>query len=247
MTDKPGILTCQNAALGYDGHIVISGLNFSIQSGDYLCIVGENGVGKTSLVNCILRLLNPIQGTITLSGDIKRNEIGYLSQQTAAKKDFPAGVHEIIQSGNIAGMGLRPFYSAGEKQRTEETMHRLGITDLKHRCFRELSGGQQRRVLIGRALCASRKLLVLDEPAAGLDPIVTSEVYALLKRINQEMRITIIMISHDIEEALKYAKLILHLKKTQSFFGNTSEYIRSDTGKQFLKIEKQVLQESVDV
>jgi zinc transport system ATP-binding protein len=158
------ILTCQNVALGYDGHIVISELNFSIQSEDYLCIVGENGVGKSTLANCILRLLNPIRGTITLSGEINRNEIGYLSQQTAAKKDFPAGVYEIIQSGNIGSMGLKPFYGAKEKQRTEETMKWLGIADLKDRCFRELSGGQQRRVLIGRALCASRKLLVLDEP-----------------------------------------------------------------------------------
>jgi zinc transport system ATP-binding protein len=237
--DPGNILSCQNAALGYDGHVVISGLNFSVQAGDYLCIVGENGAGKSTLINCILDLLSPIQGAITLCGKIKRSEIGYLSQQSAAKKDFPAGVYEIILSGNLAGMGLRPFYGAREKQRAEETMEWLGITGLKDRCFRELSGGQQRRVLIGRALCASRKLLVLDEPASGLDPIVTSEVYALLKKINREMGVTIIMVSHDIEEAIKYATSILHLKNKQCFFGNPSDYIHSDTGKQFLNAEKE--------
>jgi zinc transport system ATP-binding protein len=233
------LITCQNAAFGYDGHAVASELNFSVYSGDYLCIVGENGSGKSTLVKGILQLIAPLQGSITVHREIKQNEIGYLSQQMAAKNDFPAGVTEIVLSGNIGGMGLRPFYSRKEKQRAEENMKRLLIADLKSRCYRELSGGQQRRVLIARALCASRRLLVLDEPAAGLDPLITEEVYELLKKINRETGITIIMVSHDMRAAVKYANRILHIKNKQRFFGETGDYTRSVPGKEFSNNKKE--------
>jgi zinc transport system ATP-binding protein len=233
------LITCQNAAFGYDGHAVASELNFSVRSGDYLCIVGENGSGKSTLVKGILRLITPLRGSITVHEEIKQNEIGYLSQQAAVKNDFPAGVAEIVMSGNIGGMGSRPFYSRKEKQRAEENMKRLLIADLKKRCYRELSGGQQRRVLIARALCASRRLLVLDEPAAGLDPLITAEVYELLKRINRETGITIVMVSHDMQAAVKYANRILHVKNKQCFFGETGDYMRSVPGKEFSNNRKE--------
>jgi zinc transport system ATP-binding protein len=226
------VVCCQDACFGYDGHIVVRELNFTVHKGDYLCIVGENGSGKSTLVKGILRLISPMRGSIVFGAEFGKNGVGYLSQQTAAKKDFPAGVYEIVVSGNAGTMGLRPFYSRKEKQAAEENMRRLGINGLRERCFRELSGGQQRRVLLARALCASRNLLVLDEPAAGLDPLVTSDVYALLKNINQEMGVTIIMVSHDIEAAAKYAHSILHVKNKQCFFGSAEEYPQSDAGRE---------------
>jgi zinc transport system ATP-binding protein len=199
-----------------------------------LCIVGENGSGKSTLVRGLLRLLNPIQGTLAYDAAIQRETTGYLSQQSAVKKDFPAGVYEIVLQGFLGAMGLRPFYSRKAKQRAAENMERLGITDLKERCYRELSGGQQRRVLLARALCAAQKLLVLDEPAAGLDPLVTADVYSLLKKINQETGITIIMVSHDIKTAAAYAKHILHLENKQTFWGSAGEYLDSVPGRKFL-------------
>lgn len=230
---------CQDAAFGYDGHIAAGELTFTINQGDYLCVVGENGSGKSTLIKGILRLLSPMRGTITFGASLARKDTGYLSQQTAAKKDFPAGVYEIVLSGNSGGMGLRPFYSRKEKQRAEENMERLGITGLGRRCFRELSGGQQRRVLIARALCAARKMLVLDEPASGLDPLITSNMYNLLEKINRDMGITVIMVSHDIEAALKHARTVLHLEKDRTrginaprFFGSSAEYMQSDTGRE---------------
>jgi zinc transport system ATP-binding protein len=233
------LIHCENASFGYDGYAVVSGLDFSVFSGDYLCIVGENGSGKSTLVKGILGLSLPLRGTITISGGIKRGEAGYLSQHAAAKNDFPAGVAEIVLSGNVGIMGFRPFYSGKEKRRAEETMKLLSIEDVKNRCYRELSGGQQRRVLIARSLCAGGKLLVLDEPAAGLDPLITLEVYELLKKINRETGITVIMVSHDLNAALKYANRILHLKNRQCFFGETGEYARSGIGKEFLQNEPQ--------
>jgi zinc transport system ATP-binding protein len=206
------IITCQDVSFGYEGRSVVRGLSFVVNAGDYLCVVGENGCGKTTLLKGLLRFLNPLEGRITFADGIKKAAAGYLPQQSAAKKDFPAGVEEIVLSGIAGALGLRPFYSREEKKTAEENMRRLEITDLRDRCFRELSGGQQRRVLIARALCASRKLLVLDEPAAGLDSSVGSRLYALLARLNKEDGTTIIMVTHDLRAAEKYARHILHIK-----------------------------------
>jgi zinc transport system ATP-binding protein len=207
------IITCQKVSFGYEGHRVVRDLDFTLCRGEYLCIIGENGSGKSTLVKGLLRLLPPMEGIIRFSPDISAKETGYLSQETVAKKDFPAGVYEIVLSGNLNTMGLRPFYSRGEKQRAMENMERLGIAEFKNRCFRELSGGQQRRALLARALCAAKKLLVLDEPFAGLDPLISAELYRILEKINRELDITIVMVSHDIEAAKQYAKRILNLGK----------------------------------
>lgn len=226
------MLKGQNVSLGYDGHIVVKNLNFSVEPGDFLCIVGENGCGKTTLVKGILRLINPMEGTITYNNELKQTEIGYLSQEAIAKKDFPAGVFEIVLSGSVGRMKLRPFYTKTEKNKALQNMQKLGILDLKNKCFRELSGGQQRRVLLARSLCAARQLLVLDEPFSGLDPLISAEFFNLLKKINRENGMTIIMVTHDIEAA-GFANKILHIQKCQLFFGNMEEYRNSETGKNF--------------
>ncbi|MCL2043727.1 MAG: metal ABC transporter ATP-binding protein [Treponema sp.] len=226
------LVSCRDASFGYDGHIIARGLNFTIQTGDFLCITGENGSGKTTLLRGLLRLLTPMEGNIIFSPALGQTGIGYLSQEAIQKKDFPAGVFEIALSGNLGKMGLRPFYTPAEKHHAEERLRQLGIADLKNRCFRELSGGQQRRVLLARSLCAAQKLLVLDEPFAGLDPLISAELYLLLKKIHCEMGMTIIMVSHDIEVA-DYATHALHLQKKQLFFGSMEAYRQSEIGRNF--------------
>ena len=163
-------MKCVNASLGYDGSVVADKLDFTISSGDYLCILGENGSGKSTLIKAILGLKPQISGEIEWCGDVKKNEIGYLPQQTVVQRDFPASVREIVRSGCIGKCGLRPFYTRKEKELAEDTIKQLGIEQLAKRCYRELSGGQQQRVLLARALCATRKMLLLDEPVTGLDP-----------------------------------------------------------------------------
>lgn len=224
------LLTCRDLTLGYDGKKVVEGLNFEVNSGDYLCIVGENGSGKSTLMKTILDLRQPISGQIITGDGLHRNEIGYLPQQTVVQRDFPASVREIVQSGCLNRCGLRPFYNNEEKQLAARSMSRLGITNLAGRCYRELSGGQQQRVLLARALCATRKLLLLDEPTAGLDPVVTAELYELIARLNREDGITIIMITHDIDAAAKYSSHVLHICHQPLFFGTTEEYMRSEIG-----------------
>lgn len=225
-------LTCSNLKLGYDGHIVLSGLNFSVDAGDYLYIVGENGSGKSTLMKTILGLLKPVSGKITWDEGLRENEIGYLPQQTAVQKDFPATVQEIVLSGCQGRAGRRPFYSRAEKELTRQNMERMDIMPLSRCCYRELSGGQQQRVLLARALCATRKILLMDEPVSGLDPKVTAEMYDLIRRLNQE-GVTIIMISHDVAAAVRYASHILHVGH-EIFFGTVDEYRKSSLAERFL-------------
>lgn len=228
------LITCEAASFAYEGNTVVSNLNFSVNKGDYLCVVGENGSGKSTLIKGLLGLKQPQKGSIVMSEGLKANEIGYLPQQTAAQKDFPASVYEIILSGRLSQRGIKPFYSRKDKKAAEKNIEKLNIQKLRNRCYRELSGGQQQRVLLARALCAAKKILLLDEPVAGLDPVMTKDLYQTIEMLNKEMGITVIMVSHDIHSAIQYSSYILHLKNTQVFFGTTEEYVKSGTGAAFI-------------
>ncbi|MDR1412954.1 MAG: ABC transporter ATP-binding protein [Actinomycetes bacterium] len=232
------LITCQNASFAYEGNTVVSNLNFEVCRGDYLCIVGENGSGKSTLVKGLLRLKAPQSGRILMGDDLHADEIGYLPQQTAAQKDFPASAYEVVLSGRMGARGISPFYSKADKHAAEDNIQRLGIENLRNRCYRELSGGQQQRVLLARALCATKKLLLLDEPVAGLDPVVTQELYHLIADINQNEGLTIMVVSHDIHSAVKYASHILHLENTQAFFGSSADYAQSSIGKRFIGVDE---------
>lgn len=225
-------LICHDLSFGYDGHMILENLNFEVNRGDYLCIVGENGSGKTTLMKTILGLHTPLRGEVLTGDKLKKKEIGYLPQQTMVQRDFPASVFEIVLSGCLGRCGLRPYYSKEERELARTNMERMGVADLSQSCYRELSGGQQQRVLLARSLCATQKLLLLDEPVAGLDPVMTSEMYHLISELNEKDRITVIMISHDIAAALKYATHILHIGKNV-FFGSREAYLESELGRGF--------------
>lgn len=226
-------LICKDLSLGYEGHAILTGLSFSVSAGDYLCIVGENGSGKSTLMKTILGLQKPLAGSIEWGGGLKNSEIGYLPQQTAVQRDFPATVWEIVLSGCQSRAGRRPFYSRHDKALARENMEKMDVTQFARRCYRELSGGQQQRVLLARALCATQKLLLLDEPVTGLDPKVTLELYQLIEQLNRQDKVTVIMISHDISSAVRYASHILHIGQNV-FFGPTGDYVHSELARPFL-------------
>ncbi len=219
-------ISCQNLTLGYNGRVVLENLNFSVNSGDYLCIVGENGSGKSTLMRTLLNLQPPLGGSVRLGDGLSFKDIGYLPQQTLVQRDFPASVREIVLSGCQSRCGLRPFYNQAEKALAEQAMEKMQIGHLARRCYRELSGGQQQRVLLARALCAARRVLLLDEPVSGLDPKVTAEMYALIEDLNRREGITIIMISHDVVAAVQYASHILHIGP-KIFWGGKEAYLQS--------------------
>ena len=228
------LFTCRDIALGYNGKSVLSGITFTVNEGEYLCVLGENGTGKSTLIKSLLHLIPPVTGEILMDDNLSANEIGYLPQQSVMQRDFPALVSEVVLSGCLNRIGLRPYYSKAEKKLAANNMKRLDITQLAKRCYRELSGGQQQRVLLARALCATRKLLLLDEPVAGLDPKAAIEMYQIIESLNKNDGITVIMISHDVAASIKYASHIMHLGNSSSlFFGMKEDYVQSDISKAF--------------
>ena len=228
------IIKCEHTDFGYENHDAVIDLNLEIYPGDYLCVVGENGSGKSTLIKGMLGLLKPTGGSLSVADELKRGGIGYLPQQTAAQKDFPATVQEVVLSGTLSRRGNRPFYSQAERKLAAHNLERLGIEHLKQKCYRELSGGQQQRVLIARALCATEQLLILDEPITGLDPSAIQDFYHLIKKLNKEEGITIIMVSHDIGNVISQANKILHLHRRVVFCGTAEAYRQSVAGKEFL-------------
>lgn len=222
------LIRFENLSLRYGNRVLFKDLNFSIYEGDYFCIAGENGSGKTTLMNAILGMKEPAEGKITISKDLK-NGIGYLPQQKSLQKDFPASVYEVVISGFQKKRGFRPFYNNKEKEIADKNMKRLGILDIKKQCFSELSGGQQQRVLISRALCATDKIILLDEPVTGLDKETTEEMYKIINELN-DAGVTIVMISHDASATIRYASRVLHLGN-KVFIGTNEDYkkyIRGD-------------------
>ena len=224
-------IECKNLTLEYEQKIVAENVNFNVNKGDYLCIIGENGSGKSTLMKTILGLRSYKHGQIVYDNTIKEG-IGYLPQQAVIQKDFPASVKEIVLSGFLGKMGLRPYYTVIEKQIAKENLQKLQIENLENRCFRELSGGQQQRVLLARALCATKEILLLDEPVSGLDFQSTEKMYEIIDELNKE-GITIIMISHDLVSAIKYATHILHMGKN-IFYGTKEEFLKTDIYKEIV-------------
>ncbi len=228
------LIRCENAGFGYENQLYVRNVNFTLEEGDYLCVLGENGSGKSTLMKGLLGLIRPYEGKVIYDSSIKGMSIGYLPQKTEAQKDFPATVREVVISGCLSRRGMRPFWSREDRVRAEKQMERLKIKSLEKECFRDLSGGQQQRVLLARALCATEHLLLLDEPTTGLDPSVTRELYDLLRTLNKEDHTAILMVSHDIENALCDATHVLHMEKEMMFFGTPNEYLESKIGKVFL-------------
>lgn len=232
-------LRCENISVGYEDGIVVSDVSFELNRGDYVCIVGENGAGKSSLLKGILGLARIQGGKLEYGDGMSRADVGYLPQQKDYQKNFPATVKEVVMSGFLNKMGLRPYYNRAEKAKAIEILSDFGMADYVRASFGSLSGGQKQRVLLARAMCATDKLLLLDEPTTGLDPVATEELYELLKRLNREKKTTILMVSHDLNKAVSDAGLILHVNRRSGcgYFGPADKYLDSEAARHFLGLD----------
>lgn len=217
-------IICKDIALGYEGKIICEGLNFSVEAGDYLCIVGDNGSGKTTLTKALLSLKAPHSGSISFGDGISKKDIGYLPQQSELQKDFPASVEEVVLSGCTSRLGKRFFMGRKERLEAMQNMKMMNVYDLANKSFRTLSGGQMQRVLLARALCAANKILILDEPVSGLDPTATADMYETIHHLNKHTGITIIMVTHDIENSLRDASAVLKVGKEPKLYSSPEEY-----------------------
>ena len=235
------VLECKNLAIGYENRIVLRNLNFTINEGEYVCLFGDNGSGKSTLVKTILGLISKSRGEINFAKDISQRSIGYLPQHNENLADFPASVYEVVRSGCLNRTGFRPFYNKQEAKRTRDMMKVLEISDLENRSYSELSGGQQQRVLLARALCATDKLLVLDEPFTGLDATTAKNLHEALSKINKELGVTLIIVSHFIEDLLKYSTKVIHLSQDCLFCGKPEDY-KEHMKKEFILSRHQLLE-----
>ena len=233
------LIECKKLSVGYGNKIVCKDINLSIDKGQYVCIIGENGSGKSTMLKTILGLNKAVSGKIVFDKELQMNSIGYLPQQTEFQKDFPATVMEIVMSGFLGKMGWRPFYRRGEKDKANRMLSELGISDLAKKSYKELSGGQQQKVLLARALCATDEMLIMDEPVNGLDSRSIRSFYSLIKKLNRENGLTIVMVSHNIEKVIDYATHIVYLKDKLEFVGTKDEFLSSEYAKNF-KLEDRV-------
>jgi len=231
------ICECKKLNIGYNEKSICKDISFVVESGEYICIIGENGCGKSTLLKTLLGLNKPISGKVVFDKNFNKSLIGYLPQQTDSQRDFPAIVREVVLSGFINRMGFRPFYNKLEKEKCMEVCKFLGIQDLLKKSYRDLSGGQQQRVLLARALCATNDLLVLDEPTNALDARSQVKLYELISELNKQ-GITIIMVSHNIEKVINYASHIIYLKDTPQFIGSKEDFLKSEYAKIF-KLEEE--------
>ncbi len=228
------LLTCENLKVGYDKRKVLENVNLEINTGDYVCLVGSNGSGKSTLIKTMLHLIAPLDGNVRFEEGLKNNSIGYLPQEVNVPSNFPASVIEVVLSGRIKSMTWHPFYNKRDRALANHYIKLFDIHDIKYKPFCDLSGGQQQRVLIARALCATEKILFLDEPFAALDIHTINQVNQTLKRINREKEIAIVMITHDVEEAMKYVNKVVHVENTVVFVGTPTDYLESEIGKDYM-------------
>ena len=226
------VIVCKNLTVRNERTLALDNVSFSVHKGEFLTIVGENGAGKSTLVKTILGMTAPDAGSVeTDAGTAGR--IGYMPQQSSAQRDFPASVREVVLSGCVGGTGFLPFYSRAQKAAARANMDMLGVTPFAKKNYRALSGGQQQRVLLCRALCAAGEVLLLDEPTTGLDPLVTKELYTTVKHLSVEHGMTVIMVSHDVDAALRYSDRILHLATSLRFIGTPQDYLKTPYGAAF--------------
>lgn len=221
------IVKIEDLSFGYSAqNDILKNINLEIENGEFVCIVGENGSGKSTLVKCILGLNSVEKNKITLS-----ERPGYLPQITEIQNHFPATIEEIVLSGTIADSIKSIFYKKADREKAKAIMQKLDLYDIRKKCFYELSGGQKQRVLIARALCSTDKLLILDEPVNGLDPKVVTQIYELLHKLNKEDGLTIIMISHDVDRALKYVSRVIEMEHGKIIKSMTSEEYKGEANK----------------
>ena len=226
------LIELRDVTVAFEGVNAVEGVNFAVERGDYLVMIGENGSGKSTLVRAMLGLVHPKSGRILYGDGLKQNQIGYLPQQTAAQRDFPASVEEVVLSGCASRLGRGFFYTRQLRDLALEKIRMLDIEHLRRASYRNLSGGQQQRALLARALCATDSLLLLDEPVTGLDPAATEELYAVIHRLNREHGVSVVMVSHDLRGAMADATRVVAVDRGVNFFGGIDEYRAWSAGRE---------------
>lgn len=212
----------KNLSCGYNKDLIIKNLNMKMEEGDFICVVGPNGAGKTTLIKTILGLIKPLKGEV-IYHDLKPSFIGYMPQESKIDSRFPASNMEVVLSGTLNK--VKHFYSKEDRERALHNFKLLGISKLKDKSFKDLSGGERQKVLLARSLSATSKLLILDEPSNNLDSKSKKELYKLIEDLNQK-GLSIMMITHDLDHGNLIGNKILSLREDDTFFGSVESFVR---------------------
>lgn len=229
---EENIVEVKDVSFAYGDNQVLENINLKIHRGDYLGIVGGNGSGKTTLLKLILGILQPTTGEVSLFGtDIRSfrawSKIGYVPQKvTGFDANFPATVEQVVLMGRIGQRGLFRGFNEDDRDRARQALERVGMWDDRMRHIGNLSGGQQQRVFIARALAGEPEILFLDEPTVGVEQQVRQEFYALLQKLNKDLSLTVVLITHDIESMTHQAMHIACIDKTVFFHDSVDSYFK---------------------
>ncbi len=227
------ILSVKNLSFNYGNAEVLKDLSFSIEAGSFVALAGPNGAGKSTLVKLILGLEKKLQGSIEIFNQPVEtfsawSKIGYLPQKVNVFNPlFPASVKEVVGSGLLAQKKYPKKFNDNDNLLIEESLNLLSIADLKNRSISELSGGQQQKVFLARALVSKPQLLIMDEPSTALDPETRDSFFKLLQKLNQENGVSIIMITHDSAQVGAYAGKLLYLDREIIFYGDFTDFCHS--------------------
>ena len=225
----------QNISLHYSGNSILDSVSFTVSAGQYIGIVGPNGGGKTTLLKILLGLLAPNTGTVRIFGETpmnarKKGKIGYVPQRVSQGDIvFPLSVREMVTSGRTPSIGIGHPPKKEDREAVERAMNMVEIAHVQGRLVATLSGGERQRVFIARALAAEPKLLILDEPTTGVDLSAKEEFYTLLKKLNRELGLTIVFVSHDIEVMTREVTEVLALNQKLLCHCQSHEFLSQET------------------
>ncbi len=227
------IIKIKNVSVSYNSHEALKNISFDVEAGDFIGFVGPNGAGKTTLIKAIFGLVPLKEGSIELFGTssskfINWDKVGYLPQQSSSINPlFPATVQEVVLLGMLSQKKWPRRISRHDRIKTDEMLQKLKIEHLKKRMFSELSGGQQQRVLLARCLVSEPELLIFDEPSTALDPDSRESFFELIKNLNRDSKIAVILITHDTGYVGRFAEKLLYLDNHLIFFGKFSDFCKS--------------------
>ena len=220
-----------NVQLGYGRKPVLTALNFEIQKGDFFGIVGPNGAGKTTLLKAILGLLKPIKGEITFlkNGRRRKKSTGYVPQHASVDEIFPITTLEMVLMGRYAKMGIFKRPKNMDYAIAEKMLKNVGMENLAKRNYRELSGGQKQRTLIARAMVGEPNILILDEPVEGMDIQGEIAIMELIKTLQTEYALTVILVCHDLNIIANYVKTLSIIHNNTLKFGPIDSMFNEET------------------
>lgn len=231
VTHSDTIVDLDHICFSYGYEEVIKDVSLQIHKGDYVGIIGPNGGGKTTLLKLMLGLLKPTDGTVRLfNKDIKNftawSKIGYVPQKRTIETSFPVTVEEVVAMGRYGKRGLFRFLNKLDLEKTHQALRYVDLLEYKNRLISDLSGGQQQRVFIARALAGEPEIIFLDEPTVGVDIKTQKEFYSLLRKLNHELKLTLVLVSHELDVVAHEATELGYINRTLEYYGDPDEFLK---------------------